>query len=406
MLLRVLAPFAAGYFMSYLFRSVNAVIAPDLSMALQLSAADLGLLTSAYFLAFGLFQLPLGLLLDRYGPRRVETVLLLVAAAGALSFALSTTLSGLIVSRALIGLGVSACLMAGLKATSIWFAAERAPAMNGLIMAAGGLGALTATAPVEWALNYTDWRGVITTLAALTAVAAALIFFIVPEPPRQEVGGLRGLLGGLLGVYRSAFFWRVVPLVVLTQATYLAVQGLWVGPWLRDVAGFDRDGVAWYLLLTAAAMVAGFLLLGNIASRLQRRGVSLALTMAVCIGVFIFAQLALLLISGPTAAPLWMLFGFFGSAGILAFPLLSQYFPAQLTGRVNTAANVLVFLSAFALQWAIGAVINHWPVVGDGYDPQGYQAALWLLLAAQVVGFLWFAPVLRRGEQRPSQTDR
>ena len=85
--LRVFLPFAAGYYLSYLLRTVNAVIAPELTRELALSAADLGLLTSAYLLAFAAFQIPLGLLLDRHGPRRVEAGLLLVAAAGTLLFA-------------------------------------------------------------------------------------------------------------------------------------------------------------------------------------------------------------------------------------------------------------------------------------------------------------------------------
>ncbi|NJN45375.1 MAG: MFS transporter [Candidatus Competibacteraceae bacterium] len=134
-ILRVFLPFACGYFLSYLFRTVNAVISPDLVSDLNLDATDLGLLTSMYFLTFAAFQLPLGMLLDRFGPRRVETVLLLFAAAGALCFALSTRLEGLILGRALIGLGVSACLMASFKAFVMWFPPQRLPAVNGWVMA-------------------------------------------------------------------------------------------------------------------------------------------------------------------------------------------------------------------------------------------------------------------------------
>ena len=149
MLLRVFIPFALGYFLSYLFRTVNAVIAPDLVRDIGVDPASLGLLTSAYFLTFAAFQLPLGVLLDRYGPRRVEAVLLLFAAAGAFAFARAETLNGLLLGRALIGLGVSACLMAAFKAYTLWFPKEKWPLVNGFQMAAGGLGALAATAPVE-----------------------------------------------------------------------------------------------------------------------------------------------------------------------------------------------------------------------------------------------------------------
>ena len=106
---RLFLPFAGGYFLSYLYRTVNAVVGPVLSNELSLGAADLGLLTSAYFIAFGSTQLPLGILLDRYGPRRVEAALLLIAAAGAAVFAASHNIGTLVIGRGMIGLGVSAC---------------------------------------------------------------------------------------------------------------------------------------------------------------------------------------------------------------------------------------------------------------------------------------------------------
>ena len=148
-LTRVFVPFAIGYFLSYLMRVVNAVIAPDLVRDLGLTAADLGLLTSANFLAFAVAQLPLGILLDRFGPRRTEAVLLLFAALGAFLFSIASSAPDLIAGRALIGLGTSACLMAAFKAYVMWFSGERIPFINGLQMAAGGLGAVTGTVPVE-----------------------------------------------------------------------------------------------------------------------------------------------------------------------------------------------------------------------------------------------------------------
>ncbi|HMV55144.1 MAG TPA: MFS transporter, partial [Rhodocyclaceae bacterium] len=118
---RLFLPFAAGYYLSYLLRTVNAVISPDLTRELGLSAADLGLLTGAYFFSFAVAQIPVGVALDRYGPRRVEASLLVLAAIGALLFAFGQTLLQLAVARALIGFGVSACLMAALKAFSQWY---------------------------------------------------------------------------------------------------------------------------------------------------------------------------------------------------------------------------------------------------------------------------------------------
>jgi MFS family permease len=170
-LLRVFLPFAAGYFLSFLYRVVNAVLAPELLRDLGLGSSSLGLLTATYFIAFASFQLPLGVLLDRYGPRWIEALLLLIAALGAFCFSRAESIGQLILGRALIGFGVSACLMAAFKAYTQWFSAERWPLINGLQMAAGGLGALAATSPVQWMLRWTDWRGVFLGLALLTLPA-------------------------------------------------------------------------------------------------------------------------------------------------------------------------------------------------------------------------------------------
>ena len=136
---RVFLPFAAGYFLSYLYRTIKAVLSPYLVAELGLNAADLGLLTSVYFISFGAFQLPLGLLLDRFGPRRVEASLLLLAAVGAVLFARSHSAGELILGRALIGLGVSGCLMASFKAFVVWFPTARLPAVNGWVLAVAGI---------------------------------------------------------------------------------------------------------------------------------------------------------------------------------------------------------------------------------------------------------------------------
>lgn len=388
--LRVFLPFALGYFLSFAYRTINSVIYPHLVSAVNLSAADLGLLTSAYFLTFAAFQIPLGILLDRFGARRIEAALLVVAGAGALLFGLSTAREGLILGRALIGLGVSACLMAAFKAISLWFSRERLPAVNGMVLASGGLGALAATSPTEAALSIIDWRGLFLGLSALSLAIAAVIFFVVPEragPP--AAGNLRDQLREARRIFLSPRFWRLAPLTMLTQGTFLAIQSLWAGPWLRDVAGLGRADVANHLLFTALGMVAGYFILGNLAYRLHRHGIRpIVLAQS---GMFIAMLVLAALAMGYTGAThfLWFLFGFFGTAGTLTYSILSQTFPIELAGRVNTALNLLVFVCAFIAQWAIGAVINLWPVVNGSYSLQGYRASFGLFLALQVVAFAW-----------------
>jgi MFS family permease len=398
-LFRVFVPFALGYFLSYLYRVVNAVIAPDLVRDVGLDANHLGLLTSAYFLTFAAFQLPLGILLDRFGPRRTEATLLLFAAAGAFVFGLADSAAGLIAGRALIGLGVSACLMAAFKAFVMWFPSQRLPLVNGCQMAAGGLGALAATTPVEAALVVTDWRGVFFVLGGLTLVVAVAVFTIVPEHESTRSGtSLRDQFGGILRVFTSSLFWRAAPLTVMSQASFLSIQGLWSGPWLRDVGGLDRATVAEYLFLVAASMVTGFIVIGWLAERLSRMGVR-PLIVAV-VGMSLFTIVQAIVVAEWTGAILatWMAFGFFGTIGILPYAALSQRFPPHMTGRMNTGINVLVFVIAFAGQWGIGAVINLWPVTAaGGYAPEGYRAAFGIMLGLQVLALAWFALFRRDG---------
>ncbi len=400
--LRIFVPFALGYFLSYLYRSINAVIGPDLVTATGINAADLGLLTAAFLIAFAAFQLPLGLLLDRYGARRIEAALLVIAAAGAVLFARADSLAGLMLGRGLIGLGVSACLMAAFKAYVVWFPREQLARVNGFQMAAGGLGAMTATTPVQMSLSLTDWRGVFYILAALTLAAAAVVFLVVPEPrSRQPAERFGRQVRGIGTVVSSLIFWRTAPLSVFSQAACMAVQSLWAGPWLRDVAGLDRLRAAEILMVLAAAMVAGFIVLGALAGKLGRRGTGTLTLALVCMTLFMGCFAVLIAQPRQGLVIIWAFFGFLGSGGILTYASLTQSFPAHLSGRVTTLLNLLVFLAAFAAQWGVGAIVNLWPATAaGGYSPEGYRFAFGLLLGLQALGLVWYGAVGKVARKR------
>ena len=373
---RVFLPFACGYYFSYFFRTINAVISPDLVRDVGIDANRLGLLTSAYFLAFALFQLPLGVALDRFGPRRVNASLLVVAAGGAALFAASETLGGLVLGRALIGLGVSGCLMSSMKAFTLWFPMSRLATLNGWLMALGGLGAVSASVPTQALLRVTDWRGIFDALAALTFVVAMLIFFVVPE---RDAGASRTplavLVGGFATIYRDTVFWRVAAVSMTVHATFLATQGLWIAPWLHDVAGYDRTAIASILLAMAVTMTIGFASFGWISDRLAQRGIApLAIYKW---GAIVNGMIMLSFALGVTTTAIvaCMLFAFIGPSAMLSYALLTARYDKALVGRVNTAVNMLVFLSAFAAQWGIGAIIGFWPQEAGRYPVAAYTAA-------------------------------
>jgi len=388
--LTVLLPFALGYFLSYLFRAVNAVVAPDLVQEVGLSASELGLLTAAYLLAFAAMQLPIGILLDRFGPRRVQAGLLLSAAAGALLFALAASVALLTIARAMIGIGVAGSLMSGFKAVVLWVPKPRQALANSWVMSVGAIGLLVSTAPTEWAVQLIGWRGVFAALAAITALVAALIYFVVTERRDAPSGATLGAqVKSLATIYSDRAFLALAPLLAASAGAHIAIQTLWAGPWFRDIAGLDRAGVASSLFAMAAAFFVGILFTGAVADWFQRRGVDTLKVMSGFLLVFMASQAAIVADWALLRTPSWLLFGMTGQVAILAYPWLSHHFGAALSGRANTAMNLLIFLAAFLIQYAIGWIIDLYPKPsGGGYPPEAYRAAFGVFLALQVVALL------------------
>ena len=399
---RVFLPFAAGYFLSYLLRTVNAVIAPGLSRELSLSAADLGLLTSAYLLAFAAFQIPLGLLLDRYGPRKVEAGLLLLAAAGTLLFAFGTSLAQLTVARGLIGLGVSSCLMAAFKGFAQNFPPERQASLTGAIMASGGLGAVSASLPLEMALPLIGWRGVFQGLTFLLVLVAAWLFFSVPQ---RDVGVARESLAAQLkevaGILAHRTFWRYAPPMTLVTGGFMAVQGLWAVPWLMNVNGLSRHQAAEVLFALNLAMLVSHLGIAAFATRLARAGIRPAALLVGGYGLALAVQAAMVAGLEP-AALLWFVYGLGVSGGSLSYAQLSGHFAPSLSGRVTTTLNLLLFIGAFVLQWGLGVLIDG--LILSGFtETVAYRSTFAAMLVVQVAAYAWFLLEGRPSPHPPSR---
>ncbi len=391
LVLVVLLPFAAGYFLSYMFRAINAVVAPNLAADLHLDAGQLGLVTAAYLIAFALFQLPLGILLDRFGPRRVQATLLLVAALGSLLFSLANSALALAAARALIGLGFAGGLMAGFKAVVLWFHPSRHALANACIMSVGGLGMLTATLPAEFAVQTIGWRGLFAAGAGLTAAVALIIAAVVPEPGvpplRQR---LHEQLQEIRGIYTDRYFWSLAPIVATTAGAHVGIHTLWTGPWFRDIAGFGRDGVAWYLLIIAVAFLLGILLGGIVADRLGRRGVGQLHIMVGALLAFMLSQAAIIAELTCINFIMWAVFGMTGQMSILAYPALAKHFGTARSARAQTAVNLVLFAAAFLAQAFIGAVLDLFPQTANSYSAEGYRWAFGSLLVLQIAALFWY----------------
>jgi MFS family permease len=391
---RIFLPFAIGYFLSYFLRNANAVIAPELTRDLGVSAADLGLLTGAYLFGFGAVQLPLGVALDRWGSRRVEATLLLVAAGGCALFATGNSLTQLALARGLIGLGVSACLMASFKAFGEWFGVARQASLNAAIMAAGGLGALSASTPLSWAIPTLGWRGAFVVLSLAALVVAALIMR-TPDKPRHASGDtLSHQIAALAEIFGSRAFWRYTPQSSLIIGGFMALQGLWAVPWLMNFSGLSRAAAAHHLLLMGVGMVCGFLGIAVGVRPLEARGLGPERLLQIGMGVGMAATLVIVSGAGPGPAA-WFVLGLVFSVGNLAYALLQRHFSANLAGRVNTALNVMVFAGAFSIQWGFGASVD--ALLAAGYTIRdAYQITFAGLLAVQVLSYFWFLLGARR----------
>ena len=389
--LTALLPFACGYFMSYLLRAVNAVVAPDLVKDVGLTPGQLGLLTAAYLGAFALFQLPLGVLLDRYGPRKVQAGLLSIAALGCLAFAWAPGFIGLFAARAVIGLGFSAGLMASYKSSATWVPIGRRSLANTAIMSVGALGVVAATEPTEYLVSLIGWRNAFTVFAGL--IMLAVLFILLVAPRKDTIGSPAPLgqqVGQMLAIIKTPLFWRLAPLLGLTSGVQIGIQTLWAGPWLRDVMGFTREEVARHLLYMALAFMFGIFSVGLIADRLGRRGIG---PMQVILGfnvIYFIAQLLIVFRVGPLMFPAWLAVAAFGQVAILAFPWFAARIGKDLAGRSNATINFTMFVVAFATQYLVGFIIGLFPASASGYSPDGYSWAIGLFLVAQIAAFLWY----------------
>ncbi|WP_170984151.1 MFS transporter [Rhodoligotrophos defluvii] len=387
----VLAIFGLSYFLSLFFRSVNAIIAPDLVAELGIDAAGLGLLTAGYFLGMGLMQVPIGVFLDTYGPKIVQSALLAVAALGIALFAMADGLMLLTIARALIGIGLGGSLMSAFQVAALWLPPARLPLANACYLAIGGLGVLASTAPVEAALEFVDWRGLFALIAAVTLLVGLGIAVLTPMPkgtgssPRWT-----DQVRGLQVVAASSVMWRYLPLTAICFATGTALQGLWAASWFRDIAGLDRAAVAFNLAGMAVALTIGSVAGGLVTVLLKRFGLRLRHVVLGCAALFIMAQAGIIFGPVSIAVVFWIGLCLTYNVVTLSYALVAQTFPIVYAGRSNTFMNTFVILATFALQYGIGIGLEFW----DGgrtsvHSSEAYTMTFSALLSLQVLCFLW-----------------
>lgn len=402
--IRVFLTFAYAYFLSFAFRSVNAVIGPELRVDLSLSNSDLGLLSAAYFLAFASLQLPLGIWLDKYGPRRTEAALLLFAAAGSAIFAFSETLVGLWIGRALIGMGVAGCLMASLKAYRLWFPPERQAQLASWMLVAGTSGALASTVPVSAAMEVVGWRGVFWIMSGMILLASGAIFFLLREPEKRYPApppppGASQAGATYASIFGDPFFRRMAILGGINLAIYGALQTLWAGPWLVTVLGLETGEAARVLFLFNLTLLLGYLLMGWWAPRHITYGDGKGIpVLRVCLtGILLSlaAQAAMIAFPQTWSWTLWLVFAVSLTITTLLQTRVSLHFPPAAAGRANSAFNLTTFAGAFIAQWGIGVLAD---LFADFGAVDAMRMAFGVTLAIQIVALIAFVIAERRAQ--------
>ena len=393
----VFLAFALAYFFSALVRAITATLSPTLTSEFNLSAQDLGLLAGGYFLGFSLTQLPLGRWLDQHGPKKVILAFLMFAVLGCLAFAWADSFHGLLAARVLCGMGVSACLMAPLTGYRRWFDASTQLRTNSWMLMTGSLGMLAATLPVQWLMPIWGWRALFVMLGVMIAIAMLLIALVVPvwqkanpkantpHSPSHDDGSYRE-------IWRSAYFWRMTPIGFFTYGGMVAIQTLWAGPWMTQVAGWTAGEAAQGLFFINLAMLVSFWLWGLITPGLARKGIPVERLLAWGVPLS-FLVIGALVWMGPAvgdgAAVGVALLCVTSTFVALAQPAVGMAFPSHLAGRALSAYNLVVFAGIFVVQWGIGLLVD--AGLGIGLTkPAAYQAALACFGICSVLSWLYF----------------
>lgn len=391
----VTLPLAMVNFINQASRAIMALIGPALALEFGLSAADLGLLAAILFVAYGLMQLPVGVALDLHGPRRVQAASATIACAGFLLSAAATGPLMLGCGRFLTGLGIASGLIGLIKAHTLWMPRARVAAYTGAGVFIGGIGGLCVTLPMQALLPTIGWRGAFWLLAAIAAGVAILIWRVVPDSPQRH--GTTRLVSEIAEfgpIFAAPIFIRMVPAIVVLNALHFTYQGLWIGPWLRDVAGQGDAARATTLLFYALGVMFGNLLSGQAASALQARGRSPMIVPVIAMFGMLAIQTILVVVAPRDftfVVLLWIGFAFFGSTSSAAYSAVAQAYPPHLAGRVATAVNATMLAIVFALQSMVGALLDLWPrLPGGGWNPAGYAWAMTatIILQAAVIGWM------------------
>ena len=389
------------YVMALFFRVSMAVVARDISADFGLSATRLGTLSSVFFIVYALAQIPLGILLDRFGGRIIVSVLGFIATTGVILFALAPGYHVALAGRILLGIGTSCVLMGALKIFTNWFTQKEFAIIAGFIMAIGNLGNLLATAPLAAAVSAFGWRSALLVVALAQIVATVLVYAIAADTPLQnataekdaacDAAASTPLLGGLRSVLGNPSFWLLGSLGFCYYGNFMLVQSLWGGPYLMDMFNASRSEAGNVLFCSAGGFIAGCLCVGKISTHLLKsRKKTLLIGQSMTLALLLFLLGPAEHLSPVSLKLLFLALGFCASSGITTYPMVREMFPHAIAGTALSTLNFFVVAGVAVIQLLVGVILDRFPHTSGSYSAEAYHHAFLYPFCGLAVAILLF----------------
>jgi len=381
--------FAFAFFISTLLRAITATLTPVLTNEFDLSAGNLGLLAGGYFIGFSLMQIPAGLLLDKYGPKKVIPYLLLIALVGTISFAFAKNFTGLFISRIFIGVGVSACLMGPLTGYRVWFEEKYQQRANSWMLMVLSIGFLASTLPVQILLPLIGWRSIFFLIGALILISIILLSVFIPSWEIKSPVESKNISEGLLDVWKDKFFISLIPLAFFSYGGVQAIQTLWAGPWMLNVAGYSPLESATGLFWINITMLFAFLIWGYLLPKFSEYGLDSIKIIKYGLPLNYLILLLIILLGQKAGASMFTLYILSSIVLTLTHPAIALSFPQHLAGKSLTSFNVFIHSGTFFVQWGIGLIIDYCKNIG--FDTiTSYKISFFVFLVICILSYLFF----------------
>ena len=383
----VLAIATSNFFLSQFYRASNAVIAPHLIRDLGLTTETLGLLSACFFYAFALTQIPIGMFLDRIGPRKIMTGLSVVGIAGAFVFSVADSLTLGILGRILLGVGMACNLMGSFKLLTTWFGAASFATLSGVVFSIGTVGNMFAATPLVLLVNEIGWRGAYQLIAGVNLIIILCFYILVrdrpangtPEPRSNEMRkGFGQIFSDLALLFRKRDYWIIAFGTFASSGVFLSFQNLWAGPFLMDAMGFSPVRAGNAILLLNIGLIVGGPVMGALSDRVfyTRKWVVFWGHVSLCLIVFLTSMLS----AGSGFAlfcGLFFGFGMFRGTGLLMYPHIKDLMPIEMAGTAMTAINFFTMTGSAVFLQGLGSLMQRlYPHASRG--PEAFHAAFFV----------------------------